>query len=122
MEQRTMTTPAQQVKWWQRTYKGRAFESRMQGAVGVAALILFCGMPLGIHLVSSYKEKHRTKGTSDRKDVIYAEIQKRRFLRRETGFSNGVDDTSYQIGTGFSKVIPVTMISSNRRKKQEDNA
>ena len=93
----------------------------MQGAVGVAALILFCGMPLGIHLVSSYKEKHRKKGTSDRKDVIYSEIQKRRSLRRETGFSNGVDNSSYQIGAGFSKAIPVTMVSSNRRNILEED-
>ena len=49
------------TKWWAKRYYGRAYQHRMQLAWGSSVAILFCGMPLAIHLIGKEKRSQREK-------------------------------------------------------------
>jgi hypothetical protein len=49
---------ATKKKWWQKTYYGQAYQHRMQLAWGASVFILFCGMPMIIHM---NQEEKRSK-------------------------------------------------------------
>ena len=49
------------TKWWAKRYYGSAYQHRMQLAWGSSVAILFCGMPLAIHLIGKEKRSQREK-------------------------------------------------------------
>ena len=51
----TTTSVNGEEKWWKKRYYGAAYQHRMQLAWGSSVAILFCGMPLVIHM--NQKEK-----------------------------------------------------------------
>ena len=102
-------------RWWQRTYTGKAFEHRMQGAFGMSAFLLFCGLPLGYHLISSEKRKNQKKGKSDRKQVIQDEILKKIRQQKEDPLH-----VPTNLGSPFRKLVPVSLTMKSEKEKAEE--
>ena len=101
-------------RWWQRTYTGRAWEHRVQVGFGMSAFLLFCGMPLGIHLISKEKRKNQKKGKSDRKEVIQNEVLKKIKKQKEDPFH-----VPTNLGSPFRKLVPISMTVKSDEDKAE---
>ena len=86
----------------------------MQGAFGMSAFLLFCGLPLGIHIISKEKRKNQKKGKSDRKEVIQNEVLKKIQKQKEDPYH-----VPSNLGSPFRKLVPISMTVKSDEDKAE---
>ena len=79
-----MSDPQTKVRWWNKVYRGRAFEHRMQAGVAMSIGIVMVVIPLSILRIKELKNKEAPRVDDQRSDLIRQKIWKQRRLLRES--------------------------------------
>ena len=78
-----MADPQTKVRWWNKVYRGRAFEHRMQAGVALSLGIVMVVIPLSILRIKELKNQEAPRVDDQRSDLIRQKIWKQRRLLRE---------------------------------------
>ena len=83
--------PNTKVRWWNKVYRGRAFEHRMQAGVAVSLGLVMVVLPLSIMRIKEMKNKEAPRVDDQRASLIRQKIWLSRMRMRENAAS--VDDS-----------------------------
>eukprot|EP00946_MAST-07B_sp_MAST-7B-sp1_P002252 g2252.t1 len=82
------------VRWWNKVYRGRAFEHRMQAGVAISLGIVMVVIPLSIMRIKELKNREAPRVDDRRSDLIRQKIWEQRSVLRNKALVTPASATS----------------------------